>query len=144
MRRYLVIANQTIAERPLADAIGARLAAGPCHFHFLVPATPMPGLTWTDGEALQLARSRLGTATALLCALGASADGEVGDASPVVAAADALRRDGAYDEVVVSTLPPGASRWLKMDLPRRLQRMTRIPVHHVIASVEGRVAEPMR
>jgi hypothetical protein len=139
MKRYLVIANQTIAEQPLADAIAARAAAGPCHFHIVVPATPMPGLTWTDGEALGLARRRLAAATAVLRAVGASVDGEVGEASPVVAAADALRSGDRYDEVIVSTFPPGASRWLRMDLPRRLERICQVPVHHVVAPVAGPV-----
>jgi hypothetical protein len=132
MKRYLVIANQTIAEPSLAEAIAEKMAAGPCHFHIVVPATPVPGFTWTDGAALGLARRRLDGAVALLRARGASVDGEVGDASPVVAAADVLRR-AAFDEIIVSTFPPGASRWLKMDLPRRLERLFNVPVHHVVA-----------
>jgi hypothetical protein len=40
VRRYLVVANQTLGGEELATAIQARMAAGPCHFHLLVPATP--------------------------------------------------------------------------------------------------------
>jgi hypothetical protein len=39
VRRYLVVANQTLGGEELATAIQARMAAGPCHFHLLVPAT---------------------------------------------------------------------------------------------------------
>lgn len=135
MRRYLVVANQTIAEVPLADAITARVEAGDCHFHIVVPATPPTDhLTWTEGAARAIAGRRLREAIDLLRECGVSVDGEVGDASPVVAAADALRRDPPYDEILVSTFPPGVSRWLRMDLPRRLERLFKIPVHHVIAA----------
>ena len=40
MRRYLVVANQTLGGEELASAIQQRMAAGDCHFHLLVPATP--------------------------------------------------------------------------------------------------------
>jgi hypothetical protein len=35
---------------------------------------------------------------------------------------------GGYDDIVLSTLPAGASRWLKLDLPSRVQRVVPIPV----------------
>jgi hypothetical protein len=101
----------------------------------VVPATPpREHVTWTEGNARSIARQRLAEAIRVLRACGASVDGEVGDASPVVAAADALRRAPAYDEVIASTFPPGMSRWLKMDLPSRLARLSRLPVCHVIAA----------
>jgi hypothetical protein len=135
MTRYLVIANQTMAEAPLADAIAARQRSGDCEFFIVVPATaPHELLTWTEGGARSIARRRLAEAIAVLRACGVSVDGEVGDPSPVVAAADALRRGPAYDEVIVSTFPPGMSRWLKMDLPSRLARLSRLPVCHVVAA----------
>jgi len=40
VRRYLVVANQTLGGEELATAIQTRLAAGEAHFHLLVPATP--------------------------------------------------------------------------------------------------------
>ena len=135
MARILVIANQTIAEAPLAEAIAARVRSGDCEFFIVVPATPPhEQLTWTEGGARSIAAHRLAEAISVLRACGASVDGDVGDPSPVVAAADALRRGPAYDEVIVSTFPPGASRWLKMDLPSRLARLSRLPVCHVIAA----------
>jgi len=35
---------------------------------------------------------------------------------------------------VVSTLATGTSRWLQIDLPHRLDRMTGVPVRHVIGT----------
>jgi hypothetical protein len=40
VRRYLVVANQTLGGEELWAAIRERIAGGDCHFHLLVPATP--------------------------------------------------------------------------------------------------------
>ena len=40
MRRYLVVANQTLGGEQLLACVRERLQAGPSHFHVLVPATP--------------------------------------------------------------------------------------------------------
>jgi hypothetical protein len=40
VRRYLVVANQTLGGEELWAAIRERIAGGECHFHLLVPATP--------------------------------------------------------------------------------------------------------
>ncbi len=57
MRRYLVVANQTLGGEELWAAIRDRLGGGDCHFHLLVPATPAgqldPGLTAAAVEASQ-------------------------------------------------------------------------------------------
>jgi hypothetical protein len=49
VRRYLVVANQTLGGEELWAAIRERMGGGDCHFHLLVPATPAgqldPGLT---------------------------------------------------------------------------------------------------
>jgi hypothetical protein len=40
MRRYLVVANQTLGGEELWAAIRERMSGGDCHFHLVVPATP--------------------------------------------------------------------------------------------------------
>lgn len=142
MRRYLVVANQTLGGPHLLETMRETLAAGPCSFHVLVPATP-PGhfATWTEGEALAVAQERLDAALTQFKELGAEASGEVGDPDPLEAIADALR-ERPFDEIILSTLPPGASRWLKQDLPHRVERSFSIPVTHVVAEMEG--PEPER
>ena len=136
MRRYLVVANQTLGGPRLAGTIRARLAAGPCRFHIVVPATPREEhVVWTEGEAHDLARARLDHALERFRTLGAKADGEVGDGRPLEAIRDALR-EGEYDEVILSTLPPGLSKWLKLDLPTRVAKAFGVPVTHVVAEAE--------
>jgi hypothetical protein len=40
VRRYLVVANQTLGGDELLAAIRERMEGGDCHFHLVVPATP--------------------------------------------------------------------------------------------------------
>ena len=61
------------------------------------------------------------------------ADGVVGDAHPVRAIDDVLI-DRPYDEIILSTLPPGVSRWLRLDLPRRVEQRFALPVTTVIGA----------
>ena len=86
MRRYLVVANQTLGGEHLAQKVRECIAVGPCEFHVLVPATPSHDhLVSTEGEARGIARHRLDAALEQFRALGATVDGEVGDASPMLA-----------------------------------------------------------
>jgi hypothetical protein len=38
-----------------------------------------------------------------------------------------------FDDIVVSTLPTGSSRWMGLDLPHRLEKLTSVPVRHVVS-----------
>jgi hypothetical protein len=141
-RRYLVVANQTLAGKHLLQKLHESIAAGPCRFHVVVPATP-PGehLTWTEGEALAIAQRRLDRALVTFRDHGVEADGQVGDANPLLAIEDAMRRE-EFDEIILSTLPPGMSRWLKLDLPHRVERSFDVPVTHLVADLEPEESEP--
>jgi len=132
MHSYLILANQTLAGQTLATKVKELMAAGPCRFHIVVPATrQQEGLTWTAGAARAMARRRLEHAVSRFAELGAVATGAVADESPILAALDVLRAQ-RFDEVILCTLPPGPSRWLRQDLPRRLRRRIRVPITHVV------------
>ena len=77
MRRYLVVANQTLGGRHLEAEIRRCLAAGPCAFHVVVPATP-PHETWlwVEEEAHAIAAERLLHAIERFRELGAEVSGE--------------------------------------------------------------------
>jgi hypothetical protein len=147
VRSYLVIANQTLAEAELRDAIRQRLGEGPCSFYVLVPNTgardlasrvasgvPIPpavGGPTTDADATAHAQHRLGQLLRDLRDLGAEADGALGDADPLKGVSELLERR-QFDEIILATLPQPISRWLGMDLPHRLDRHFKLPVTTII------------
>lgn len=121
-KKVLVVANQTSAGPALRAELLRRNKEGPHAFTLIVPATPpREHLVWTDDEASEIAERQLELALSLLQGEGLEVDGRVGDASPALAIADALLSD-SYQEIILSTLPPGVSKWLKQDLPDRLRR----------------------
>ena len=63
---------------------------------------------------------------------GLVATGMVCDHDPLVAVQEAWD-PFRFDEVIVSTLPTRTSRWLKVDLPRRVANATGVSVTHVMA-----------
>ena len=135
MRRYLVVAHQTLASTELQDALRSKAAEEATTFHLLVPIYHGDaGLTWTESRDRAVARRRLDETTRRMVALGLVVTGEVGSDSPVDAVDDVLRRDGAgaFQGIIVSTLPRTISKWLKIDVPTRLARLTTLPVDHVV------------
>ena len=136
MRSYMVVGNQTLTSPELATAIGELMAGGPTELHVVVPATPtQKGFTWDENEAIAVARERLDEFLHRLKAMGLKATGEVGARDPIEAVQDALRSH-PVDEVILSTLPSGISRWLGQDVPTRLRGSVAVPVTVVTAARE--------
>jgi len=137
MRSYLVVGNQTLDSPELVEAIAERVASGPATVHVVVPATPVQrGLTWDEDEARAVAQERLTSAIARIRAAGATVSGEIGHRDPIEATEDALR-GREVDEVILSTLPPGISRWLGQDVPTRLKGSIQVPVTVVTTQRES-------
>lgn len=129
MRSYLIVGNETLAGESLTQAINDRLADGPMRARVVVPLTRIGGrLTWdVEEQSMRVAQERLDATLERLHGLGIEADGEVGDRDPILAVKDAMRgRD--IDEVILSTLPAGVSRWLGADVPGRLRDAVTVPV----------------
>lgn len=124
--RVLVVASVTSGSDDLLDALRARVEKSPARFHLVLPAT---GLGVAGREAAQ---PRLDDALARWRDAGLDADGEVGDNDPVVAVTE-MWDPRAYDEVIVSTLPGHASKWMQFDLPHRVARLTDCQVTHVVS-----------
>jgi hypothetical protein len=135
VRRYLIVANQTLAGPQLTAKVRELHERRPSSFYIVVPATPPHDHAWSEGEARAIAQRRLDAAIELLAGVGVEAAGEIGDERPTYAIADVLRRI-EVDEVIVSTLPPGVSRWLKRDLPRRIRIEFGLPVTHVVGPAD--------
>ena len=129
MSTIIIVANQTLPSEALATEIASRIASGAREFHVVVPATPPPGggFTWDEESAREAAEQRLAAFIEGIAGRGAAADGQIGDRDPVAAVQDAARgRD--VSEIILSTLPTGASRWLGQDVPSRLRGSTTVPV----------------
>lgn len=128
MRSYLVVGNQTLDSPELTEAIRERMSAGSATFHLVVPASPTQGgLTWDEEDARAAATDRLNAALSRLHGMGAEVTGEIGAPDVIEATEDALR-GREIDEVLLSTLPPGISRWLGQDVPTRLKGSIMVPV----------------
>ena len=123
--RVLVVAYKTAATQPLLDAVRERAARGPCSFTLLVPnaAHGLHKVVDAEDQGAGEAQGVIARATPLLReAAGASVEGIVGDPDPTAAVQDAINLRG-FDEVIVSTLSPRLSRWLKLDLPSKVSGM---------------------
>ena len=68
---------------------------------------------------------------------GQEVTGSLGDSEPLMAIQDEINLK-SYDEIIISTLPLGISRWLKLDLVSKARGLG-LPVTHVQA--EGAAAE---
>ena len=132
----LVVANKTASSEELLSAMKERAEQGPVAFHLVVPASPR-GASWAfdmnsgQGDA----ESDLEGALERMRERGLEVDGEVGDPDPVAAVSDSTHA-GGYEEVILSTLPKHLSKWLRVDLPRKVKAATGLPVTHVIGSEE--------
>jgi hypothetical protein len=113
--RVLIVAHRTAATPLLLNAVRARAARSPCSFMLLVPRPYWDPDTEEAAATLELAIPLLEES-----AVG-RVEGIVGDADPFVAVRDAVTSTG-IDEIIISTLPARVSRWLRLDLPHRLQQ----------------------
>jgi predicted RNase H-like HicB family nuclease len=135
MSRYLVVTHQTALSRELQRTVSALVAKDPsAEFAVLVPDEPGLALTW-EGETVDEARHRAEAAKTLLeeTAHARVFRTAVGAAEPLRAIADELLEHPGYDTLVICTLPPGISRWLKLDLVHRAERKFGVRVIHVVA-----------
>jgi hypothetical protein len=129
MARILVVANKTAESPELLEALKGK---GTEHQYVLVvPASGGVLEKAADPDAArQHTEPHLNAALDKFRAEGLTVDGSVGDSDPVAAVQDACNF-GNFDEIVISTLPLRASKWLKLDLPSKAQRATGLPVTHI-------------
>lgn len=139
MPTFLIVAYQTAGGRALRKVLDdVTLQNSGAEFRLLVPATRTQHLfTWTAGESEAVARTTAETVAEHLRSSGVPLrDVFVGDPDPVLAVSDELAVRPDIDGIIVSTFPPGRSRWLRLDLPTKLEKSTQLPVIHVIVEPE--------
>jgi hypothetical protein len=123
----LVVANLTATSDELLAALRERAERGACRFTLLMPRSG------PDSD------KRLGEAVKTMRKSGLKkVEGRPGDPDPIVAVME-IWDPMEFDEIVVSTLPTGVSRWLGLDLPRRLERLTSVSVRHVVSQPQAEV-----
>jgi hypothetical protein len=123
--RVLVVAHRTAATPTLLDEVRARARRSPCSFSLLVPRPYWDPQTEEAAATLELALPLLDEAA------GGHVEGTVGDSDPFVAVEQAVE-GGRFDEIIISTLPARVSRWLRRDLPHRVEALG-LPVTVVTA-----------
>ena len=118
----LVVANVTATSDDLVEAMRKRAERGPCRFTLLVPAGGSEAFERLEAALRGMRKAKMDNVS-----------GQVGDPDPVVAVMEAWD-PMVFDEILVSTLPTDASRWLQCDLPHRLERLTAVTVRHVVST----------
>jgi hypothetical protein len=132
--RLLAVAHQTAEADEFLAAVRSAAENDHAEVVLLVPATPVKHLTsWTQGESHAIAREKADAARRQLEESGVDVvDARVGDPDPYQAILDSVNVED-FDQIIVSTFPPGISRWLGADLINRLGRSVSVPVTHVVA-----------
>jgi flavin-binding protein dodecin len=149
VKRYLIVANETLAGDVIPTLVAKRVAAGPAEFHLLVPATPsretqrlravtgdpvsgyatvdLVGLKEAHARDRVRAQERLDTFVDRLSDYRSMMTSEIGGADPFSAINQVMGRS-SFDEIIISTQAAGLSKWFRLDLPSRLERTYSVPV----------------
>lgn len=139
MGHYPVVARQTALSTELLEALqDLAYADKKARFTLLVPATPAEELVNLRGAGAsneELAMTVAADAEESFAANGIEITrSAIGPASPLEGVRQELaRHTNAYDAVIVCTFPSDLSRWLRRDLPARIEQACQIPVKHVVA-----------
>jgi hypothetical protein len=138
-RRILIVAHRTARDPALLDVVAERASESAAEFTLLVPAVAhgLHRVVDPEDHCCAEAQATLEAAVpALSAATGTPVSGAIGAHDPYAAVLDALN-GGDYDEVIVSTRPSRVSRWLRIELPRRIAALG-VPVTTVSAGNERR------
>jgi GABA permease len=137
-RRVLVVANETVGSDEVLSAMSARALTETTTFLVVCPAVTSGLKAWANDEdpARLAAQERLDEMLSRLASVGIDARGEVGDSDPLVAIEDAVRTFHP-DEIVISTHPPGRSRWHEGGVVEAARARFDVPVDHIVAGDGG-------
>ena len=128
VKRTLVVANQTMGDTSLLEALRRKAAEEPRRFIVIAPQSAGNGDGGDGGDAAE----RLAHTLSELQDAGFDAIGQVVHPDPYTAIQNALQFY-APDDIVISTFPETRSGWLRGDLIGRVRASTGKPVEHVVS-----------
>ena len=127
MSRYLIVTHKTAFSAELRDKVGELVARdASAEFGILVPwdDESVDDAGWRAESARLLLEETLNAKVVRI---------SVGSSDPLRDIGDELNAHPDYDTLVICTLPPGASRWLRLDLVHQAKRKFGLPIIHVVA-----------
>jgi hypothetical protein len=124
VKHTLVVANETVSERPLIEALERRAGESPHRFTII---SPQGG---KSPEAAATAKERLERTIGELRRAGLEVEGQIMDSDPLTSVQNAIQYHPA-DEIIVSTFKGQRSRWQRIDLVERVRRATGRRVEHI-------------
>ena len=140
MPRYLIVADQTATSPELVARASALATEHPgSTFALLLPAL-LPSHV-RGGPFDAVTRRRAEQARALLAKVGVEVERTaIGDTAPLLAIEDELaEHPGAYDELLLCTLPAGISRWLRLNIFEQAAQRFDLPIQHIEAQPASRL-----
>ena len=140
MYKRQVLANQTMEDRALHDALHRIAGSEQAEYFVVVPANPVDtgdaekeGAAFVWEAANRSAGRRLEQMLTTLRGQGLTVDGELGDYRPLVALDKAMGEFRA-DHLVISTHPEDRSTWLRHGVVADARERYDVPVQHVVAT----------
>jgi GABA permease len=138
-KRVLVLANETVVAEELLHELRVIDDRGKAQYFVCVPANPVDtgqaeykGAVYLWDATQAAAQERLDYTLSALRSDGLEADGTLGDYRPLRALADAVA-EFSPDQIVISTLPPESSVWLRDSVVDKARTLYDVPVIHVIS-----------
>jgi GABA permease len=136
--RVVVLANRTIAESELHDALERIVGSDQAQYLVVVPTNPVDtGQADKEGAAFvwqataEAARARLDQTLEDLRSRGLTVEGELGDYRPLVAL-DKAMREFRPDHVVIATAPEERSSWLRHGVVAEARERYDVTIQHVV------------
>jgi GABA permease len=137
-QRVVVLANQTMAENELHEALEGIVGSEDAEYFVVVPANPVDtGQADKEGAAFvwqataEAAQRRLDLTLDELKSRGLTVEGELGDYRPLVAL-DKAMREFRPDHVVISTQPEDRSTWLRHGVVADARERYDVTIQHVV------------
>ena len=138
--RIVVLANQTLQEDVLHDALHRIEGSEQAEYLVVVPANPVDtgdaereGAAFVWEAANRTAGQRLEQTLGTLRGEGLTVHGELGDYRPMVAL-DTAVKEFRPDHLVIATHPEDRSTWLRHGVVADARARYDIPVQHVVAT----------